>query len=160
MGFTPQGQDFYYSFADGEKGWDGICTQEIIDECCDENVTTYENCPDVDPADIPYEDYPYWQLEAMGYDLVGACAQGDCDYPGYCRPLLEWDAAKMDWYFSQCICLEPSDMDCYGQTTETECERHFCVGEYGEQAGFAKRCQWEGMNGQSVCWCPFDSFPL
>lgn len=163
IAFTPQGRDVFYEITETTEGWDGICTQEIIDECCDENVTVHAgNCPDIDPSDIPYKDHPYWELEDLGYDLVGACATGSCSETNeHCYPLIEWDDAKGDWYFTQCVCLEPSDLNCNDQTTQSSCEQHFCVGSGGYQQGYAKKCMWFTAGpGDAMfddfCWCPFD----
>ena len=162
FGFTPMGQQAFYSITNVDEGWNGICTQAIIDECCEGNETETPpgeggNCPDIDPADIPWEDHPYWWLENNGYDLVAACAEGDCDAPNeYCYPLIEWDSVRSDWFFTQCICLEASDLNCYDQNTEASCESHFCVGTQGYQQGYAKRCTWIGIDDGWACICPFD----
>lgn len=133
IGFTPSGQNFYYDITNTAEGWDGVCTQQIIDECCDENATVERNCPEV-PLDTPES------------QLVAACQQS-CGTNGFCYP--ELDAYTHE--FIGCVCLEPSDMNCYDQTTESSCEAHYCTSE-----GFAKKCAWTGINGGQGCWCPFD----
>jgi len=152
LSFTPLGCKF-----------DGICTQEIIDECCHDGPTapvpTAPSCPTLDPTGIPYEEFPYEQLEALGYDLVAACAAGTCT-SGVCKPLIEWNAVKGDWYFRECKCFVSSDLGCKDMVTEGTCEEQFCVGVSGWQDGYVKRCDWIESNLLAEplqrCWCPYD----
>lgn len=129
IGYTPQGQNFYYDITNME-GWNGVCTQDIIDECCEENETEEaDECPNV-PLDTPES------------ELVEACAQ-TCGNNGFCYPELDAYTHK----FIGCVCIEPSELTCY-DLAQDKCATHYCIEE-----GFAKKCAWLGTQG---CWCPFD----
>lgn len=111
-----------------------------------ENETYELGCPEVDPQDIPYEDYPFYELEPE-YDLVGACAEGICAYQDeVCSPYLDHD-----WMFQECACFYPGAL-CSVYTSQEACEAHYCKGTIGIEEGYVKQCMWD----IDLCQCPFD----